>query len=827
MTVSTTANRVSYTGNGATTAFSFPYPYRIAADLVVIVRTIASGAESVKATPADYTVSGVADSGTGGFSSGTITFGAAPTSAQEVHILRNVTPTQTADYTAGSGINPPTLEGGLDLLSLAAQYSLDGFDRVLRGKRTDAALSEMPNSVSRTNKMLAFDANGQPIVSTGTLAEIEAATLAAPEATVKGRASGSGTGSPVNLTGTQLNAILPNFGGATSSLDGSRGVVPQPLAGDEGKFLKGDGTFAIPTTNVAANSITYDKLQDVSATNRVLGRASAGAGDVEEIVCTAAGRALLDDADAGAQRTTLGLGSMATESSSTYLTVSTASSTYQPLDGDLTSIAALTTAAYGRSLLEATSEANFKANVNLEIGVDVQAYDADLAAIAGLAAPGADRLLFWDHSALTWTHLTLGTNLSISGTTLNATGGGGLSDGDYGDIVVSGGGTVLSIDSGVATTFGRSLMDDADAATARTTLGLVIGTNVQAQDAELSAIAGLVSAADRLPYFTGSGTAALATFTAAGRNLLDDADTTAQRATLGLVIGTNVQAFDAELSALAGLTSAADALPYFTGVGTASTTTLTSFARGLLDDVDATAARSTLGLVIGTNVQAQDAELAAIAGLTSAADRLPYFTGSGTAALATFTTAGRNLVDDADTTAQRATLGLTIGTDVQAFNARLADVAALVDPNADRLVFWDDSAGALVYLTLGTNLSITGTTLNASGGGGGLSDADYGDITVSGTGTVMTIDNDVVTYAKMQNAGANTVLTRAAGTSGDIGETALAASQLLGRGATGDIAAITLGTNLSMSGTTLNATGGGGGLTLGQAVASQTLMALT
>jgi hypothetical protein len=70
-------------------------------------------------------------------------------------------------------------------------------------------------------------------------------------------------------------------------------------------------TDSVTTVKVVNDAITYAKIQNVSATDRILGRSSAGAGDIQEITCTAAGRDLLDDATASAQRTTLGLGGLA------------------------------------------------------------------------------------------------------------------------------------------------------------------------------------------------------------------------------------------------------------------------------------------------------------------------------------------------------------------------------------------------------------------------------------------------------------------------------------------------------------------------------------
>lgn len=81
--------------------------------------------------------------------------------------------------------------------------------------------------------------------------------------------------------------------------------------GDKGDITVSGGGSGL---NIDAGAVTYSKIQNVSATDKVLGRSTAGAGSIEEIALTAAGRALIDDVDANAQRATLGLGTLATQS---------------------------------------------------------------------------------------------------------------------------------------------------------------------------------------------------------------------------------------------------------------------------------------------------------------------------------------------------------------------------------------------------------------------------------------------------------------------------------------------------------------------------------
>ena len=205
---------------------------------------------------------------------------------------------------------------------------------------------------------------------------------------------------------------------------GTGGIQTSAFTGDVTKSAGGTAT------TIANDAVTYAKMQNVSTNDRILGRVTAGAGDVEEITCTAAGRALLDDADASAQRTTLGLGTLATQSG-TFSGTSSGTNT-----GDQSLFSTIAVSGQSNVVADTTSDTlTFVAGSGMTITTDA-ATDTITFASSGSAANTFGTIAVAGQSdvvadsttdtltLVAGTNITLTTNATTDTITIAASGGG-------------------------------------------------------------------------------------------------------------------------------------------------------------------------------------------------------------------------------------------------------------------------------------------------------------------------------------------------------------------------------------------------------------------
>lgn len=386
-----------------------------------------------------------------------------------------------------------------------------------------------------------------------------------------------------------------------------------------------------------------------------------------------------------------------------------------------------------------------------------------------------------------------------------------LADGTYADIIVSGDGSLMNIAAGAVgdaeVAAGIDAVKIGGGVVSNTEYSYLDGVTSaiqtqlnakQSSDAFLTSIALLGTAADRMIYTTGVDTAAETPLTAAARTVLDDATVAAMVDTLGGASSTGsgglVRATSPTLVTPAlGTPSAL--------VGTNISGTAASLEAGTVTTINGKIVAGANVTLSGAGTTASPYSIAATGGGGGSGDVVGPASATDNAIARYDATTGKLIQNSAVLIAD--TTGVISGTQGVTFTGATSGTTALI-PTAiagtttlTLPAATDQLVGRATTDTL-TNKTLTSPVMTAP---------------VLGTPASGTLTNCTgLPLTGLATQAANTF--NANGTAGAASPTAiaLAASQLAGRGSAGNITAIALGTNLSMSGNTLNASGGGGSI---------------
>lgn len=321
---------IQYTVTTADDEFTFPFTYFDETDIKVY-----DGEDLISSS--DYTITGNTGT-TGGYDGGTVTLDTAVTDTT-ITILRDVPVARTTDFPISGPFNITTLNTQLDKLFAIIQQLELLIARALTVPNTDDPTLDMqiPSATDRANKFLSFDANGEPQTADEVTSGVyygpddaDPATRPDGSASVAGDLYYNTTTQQLKVysgtawaAATHTNPITSTFTGdgveTQFTLDADPGSENSTIVTWDGAVqhrstysvsgtaltfssAPGNGvaievtilgvamSFGVPadlsvtTDKLVDDAVTYAKMQNVSATSRVLGRKTAAAGDTEE--CT-------------------------------------------------------------------------------------------------------------------------------------------------------------------------------------------------------------------------------------------------------------------------------------------------------------------------------------------------------------------------------------------------------------------------------------------------------------------------------------------------------------------------------------------------------------
>ena len=229
MTISDTTPRVQYTvGGGGQTAFTVSFQFFAVTDLAVYNGTTKL---TYAASPSGATQYSVA--GAGASSGGTVTLGAAVASTT-ITIVRDVPVARSTDFPPSGPFQINSLNDELDKFTAMVKEREDQINRSVLAPETDPTTIDLtlPVKAARATKALGFDSDGDPVVSTKTLAQIEtgsteAAASAAAAATSATASANSSTASANSATASAASAATAETHAGNQSVDLFNGTGSQ------------------------------------------------------------------------------------------------------------------------------------------------------------------------------------------------------------------------------------------------------------------------------------------------------------------------------------------------------------------------------------------------------------------------------------------------------------------------------------------------------------------------------------------------------------------------------------------------------------------------